>query len=160
MFDVGGQCSEQQKWLHCFDDVNAVLFVASLSRYNMMLMEDGTTNQIEESLNLFQAICYNKFFDNTSIILFLNKVDLFTEKINNTAQRLWVFFSKYTSPDHNVSAAQKFIQDQFLDRNLQKHNKLIYSHFTTATDTNNIRTVFKVVLETIVRKVLEKEELL
>ena len=48
-------------------------------------MEDGTINWIEESaLNLFQTICYNKFFDNASIILF-NKVDLFTEKVNNTA---------------------------------------------------------------------------
>ena len=36
LFDVGGQQSKQQKWFHCFDDVNAVLFVASLSRYNMM----------------------------------------------------------------------------------------------------------------------------
>ena len=92
--------------------------------------------------------------------MLLNKVDLFTKKINNTAQHLRLFFSKYTGPDHIVPATQKLIQDQFLDRNSQKHNKLIYSHFTTATDTNNIKTVFKVVLETIVRKVLEKEELL
>jgi len=59
--DVGGQRSERQKWLHCFDDVKAVLFVAVLSGYNMTLTEDGTTNRMEESLNLFQTICVNKF---------------------------------------------------------------------------------------------------
>ena len=55
LFDVGGQCSEWQKWLHYFDDVNAMLFVASLSGYNMIFMEDGTINRTEESLNLSQA---------------------------------------------------------------------------------------------------------
>ena len=158
--DVGGQRSERRKWLHCFDDVKAVLFVASLSEYNMTLTEDDTTNRMEESLNLFQAICYNKFFDQASIILFLNKVDLFTEKINNSTQHLRLFFPNYAGPDHNVPAAQKFFRSQFLDRNSQKHKKLIFSHFTTATDTNNIRVVFKVVLETIVHELLENERLM
>ena len=124
--------------------------MTSLSEYNMTLTEDGTTNRMEESLNLFQAICYNKFFDQASIILFLNKVDLFTEKINNSTQHLRLFFPKYTGPDHDVPAAQQFILDQFLDRNSQK-DRLVYSHYTTTTDTNNIRIVFKVVLEMIIQ---------
>ena len=154
LFDVGGQRSERRKWLHCFDDVKAVLFVASLSGYNMTLIEDDTTNRMEESLNLFQAICYNKFFDTASMILFLNKVDLFTEKINNTTQHLCLFFPKYTGPDHDVPAAQQFILDKFLDCNSQK-DRLVYPHYTTATDTNNIKIVFKVVLETITHNILE-----
>ena len=144
LFDVGGQRSERRKWLHCFDDVKAVLFVASLNEYNMTLIEDGTTNRMEESLNLFQAICYNKFFDTASMILFLNKVDLFTEKINNTTQHLQLFLPKYTGPDHDVPAAQQFILDQFLNCKSHK-DRLVYSHYTTATDTNNIRIVFEVV---------------
>ena len=159
LFDVGGQRSERRKWLHCFDDVKGVLFVASLNGYNMTLMEDDTTNRMEESLNLFQAICYNKFFDTASIILFLNKVDLFTEKINNTTQHLRLFIPQYTGLDHNVPAAKEFILDQFLAHNSQKE-RLVYHHFTTATDTNNIKIIFKVVLETILRKMLEAESLL
>ena len=155
---VGGQRSERRKWLHCFDDVKAVLFVASLSGYNTTLTEDGTANQMEESLNLFRAICY-KFFHEASFILFLNKVDLFTEKIDNTTQHLRLFFPKYTGPDHDVPAAQQFILDQFLNCNSQK-DRLVYSHYTTATDTNNIRIVFEVVLETILQKDLEDEQLM
>ena len=68
LFDVGGQRLERRKWLHCFDDIKAVLFVAALSGYDMTLTEDGTTNRMEESLNLFHAICNNKFFDNSLII--------------------------------------------------------------------------------------------
>ena len=61
LVDVGGQRSERRKWLHCFDDVKAVLFVAALSGYDMTLTEDGSANRMEESLKLFHAICVNKF---------------------------------------------------------------------------------------------------
>lgn len=81
MFDVGGQRSERRKWIQCFDDVTAVIFVAALSGYDMKLFEDADTNRIHEALTLFDAICNNKFFINTSMILFLNKTDLFAEEL-------------------------------------------------------------------------------
>ena len=150
IFDVGGQRSERRKWLHCFDDVKAVLFIAALSEYDMTLTEDGTTNRMEESLNLFQAICTNKFFNNSSIILFLNKHDLFTEKINNTNHHLRLYFPHYNGLDHDVSAAKEFIKGQFLMCNIKE--RIVYPHFTTATDTSNVKVVFKVVLDTIIQQ--------
>ena len=159
LFDVGGQQSERRKWLHCFDDVKAVLFVVALSGYDMTLTEDGTTNRMEESLNLFQAICVNKFFKESSFILFLNKLDLFTEKVNNTNHHLRLFFPQYTGPDHDVSAAKEFISNQFLACNLDK-SKSIFIHLTTATDTSNVKVIFKVMLETIVREQLTRASLL
>ena len=106
---------------------------------------------MEESLNLFQAICANKFFEQSSIILFLNKLDLFAEKINNTNRHLRLFFQEYTGPDHDVPAAQKFIKDQFLARNMKK-GKIIYPHFTIATDTSNVKVVFKIALDTVIQQ--------
>ncbi len=41
--DVGGQRSERRKWIQCFDDVNSMIFIASLSEYNQTLEEDDTT---------------------------------------------------------------------------------------------------------------------
>ena len=34
MVDVGGQRTEQRKWIHCFDNVQGILFVADLAGYN------------------------------------------------------------------------------------------------------------------------------
>jgi len=36
VIDVGGQRSERKKWLHCFQDVTAVVFVAAVSEYNQV----------------------------------------------------------------------------------------------------------------------------
>ena len=65
----------------------------------------------------------------------------------------------HLGPDRDVDAAGRFIQGEFMDRNLNK-SKIIYPHFTTATDTSNIKVVFKVVLDTIIRENLEAANLL
>lgn len=40
IFDVGGQRSERKKWIHCFENVTAVLFIVALSGYDACLVED------------------------------------------------------------------------------------------------------------------------
>jgi len=79
MYDVGGQRNERKKWIHCFDDVTAVIFVAALSEYDQALFEDASTNRMIEAVELFGDICNNKVFENSSMILFLNKKDLYEE---------------------------------------------------------------------------------
>ena len=159
LVDVGGQRTERRKWIHCFHDVRAILFVCDLNGYDMTLFEDGETNRLEESLKLFQTVCNNKFFFRTSIALFLNKVDLFRDKIQNSDHHLRLFFPQYAGPDRDVDSAARFIQTEFMERNLNK-SKIIYPHFTTATDTSNIKVVFKVVLDTIIRENVEMANLL
>lgn len=43
MVDVGGQRSERRKWIHCFENVTSIIFLAVLSEYDMMLFE---TNEV------------------------------------------------------------------------------------------------------------------
>ena len=73
MFDVGGQRNERRKWIHAFDDVNAVVFVAALSEYDQVLFEDETQNRMSEAVSLFEQIINSKWFKETAFILFLNK---------------------------------------------------------------------------------------
>lgn len=52
---------------------------------------------MHESLKLFDSICNNKWFTDTSIILFLNKKDIFEEKIRKSP--LTICFPEYTGRD-------------------------------------------------------------
>ena len=89
MFDVGGQRNERKKWIHCFDGVNAIIFVAAISEYDQALFEDRETNRMTEALNLFAEIANSRWFTDTAIILFLNKKDLFEEKIKKVDPVTW-----------------------------------------------------------------------
>lgn len=42
MVDVGGQRSERRKWIHCFDKVQAIIFLVAVSEYDQVLAEDET----------------------------------------------------------------------------------------------------------------------
>ena len=80
MIDVGGQRAERKKWIHMFEGVNAVLFVVATSEYDQTLYEDGKTNRMQESIRVFSETCSNKHFNDSAIVLFLNKIDLFDMK--------------------------------------------------------------------------------
>eukprot|EP00163_Fabomonas_tropica_P007430 TRINITY_DN1713_c2_g5_i2.p1 TRINITY_DN1713_c2_g5~~TRINITY_DN1713_c2_g5_i2.p1 ORF type:complete len:353 (-),score=128.43 TRINITY_DN1713_c2_g5_i2:366-1424(-) len=152
MVDVGGQRNERKKWIHCFQDVTAVIFVTSLSEYDQVLYEDETQNRMKESLNLFDEICNSRWFADTSLILFLNKTDLFKEKIAQTD--LSVCFPEYTG-GKDFDNASKFITDKFLELN-KNPNKTVYTHLTCATDTKNVKVIFAAVKDTIVQTSLKK----
>ncbi|XP_017534536.1 guanine nucleotide-binding protein G(o) subunit alpha isoform X2 [Manis javanica] len=148
LFDVGGQRSERKKWIHCFEDVTAIIFCVALSGYDQVLHEDETTNRMHESLKLFDSICNNKWFTDTSIILFLNKKDIFEEKIKKSP--LTICFPEYTGPSAFTEAVA-YIQAQYESKNKSAH-KEIYTHVTCATDTNNIQFVFDAVTDVIIAK--------
>ena len=81
MVDVGGQRSERRKWIHCFQNVNAVIFFVAINEYNMKLIEDPSVNRMQEAIALFDEIANSRWFESSAVILFLNKQDLFQEKI-------------------------------------------------------------------------------
>ncbi|XP_075255158.1 guanine nucleotide-binding protein G(i) subunit alpha-like [Convolutriloba macropyga] len=148
MIDVGGQRSERKKWIHCFEGVTAIIFCVALSGYDCLLAEDEETNRLQESMRLFDSICNNKWFIETSIILFLNKKDLFEEKI--TKSPLTHCFPEYTGPNTFMEAGQ-YIQMKFENLNRRKLTKEVYSHFTCATDTSNIQFVFDACTDVIIK---------
>ncbi|XP_017538719.1 guanine nucleotide binding protein (G protein) alpha v1 isoform X1 [Pygocentrus nattereri] len=159
LYDVGGQRTERRKWISCFEDVRAVLFVAALSGYDMTLVEDPSVNRLQESLKLFSSICNNVFFRSTSMILFMNKIDLFQEKILHSGRHLRYYLPLYRGADCDVDSAARFIASMFVSQNATP-TKLIYHHFTTATDTSNVQVVFQVVMDTIIKENLEAVSLL
>jgi len=124
-----------------------VLFVAAISEYDQVLFEDSTTNRMKEALDLFEEMCNAKWFERSSMILFLNKRDLFAEKIKTVD--LSVCF-----PDYKAGADERkgalFIQDKFLERNKKPTKMKVYCHITCATDQDNVKFTFNAVRQTII----------
>lgn len=154
MVDVGGQRSERKKWMHCFESVSCVLFVAALSAYNQTLFEDGKTNRLVESLTLFDEVCNSRWFRKTSMILFLNKSDLFAEKIKRFPLTVCPALADYEGDLTDFGNATKYIEEEFLMRN--KTPRTVFAHVTCATDRRNVQIVFNSVKETVLKISLER----
>merc|ERR1711991_1235331 len=146
MVDVGGQRSERKKWAHCFQDVTAIMFCVAMNEYDMKLYEDENVNRMHEAIQFFDEICNSKWFKSTSMILFLNKSDLFKEKIQVVDMN--VCFSDYTG-GKNSKNGSAYLKRKFKKLN-RRPNKQVYTHITCATDTENIRFVFEAAKDIIV----------
>ncbi|KAI5357750.1 Putative G protein alpha subunit, helical insertion [Septoria linicola] len=155
MFDVGGQRSERKKWIHCFENVTSIIFCVALSEYDQVLLEESSQNRMMESLVLFDSVVNSRWFMRTSIILFLNKVDLFRAKLAKSP--LGNYFPDY-SGGNDVNRAAKYLLWRFNQVNRAHLN--LYPHLTQATDTSNIRLVFAAVKETILQNALKDSGIL
>jgi len=153
MVDVGGQRSERKKWLSCFSDVSAVIYLVALNEYDMLMEEDDTTNRMEESLKLFQKLSGSQWLKEVSFILFLNKSDLFEEKIQT--RPLTSFFEDYEeSAKGNIGfeTSCEYIKNQYA----RVFNGVrLYTFITNALDTNNCQKVFLAVRDTVMTKAFE-----
>jgi guanine nucleotide-binding protein G(i) subunit alpha len=103
-------------------------------------------------MKLFESICNNKWFTETSIILFLNKKDLFREKIK--VSPLTICFPEYAG-SNTFEEASQYIEAKFEELNKSPKTKQIYTHFTCATDTENIQFVFSAVTDVIIKNNLK-----
>lgn len=149
MVDVGGQRSERRKWIHCFENVTSIIFISALSEYDQVLFESTDVNRMEESMALLKTIITSNWFQESSVLLFLNKKDLMQEKIMHS--HLDDYFPEYYGPRKDFKAARDFILQMFVDLNPDE-DKTIYSHFTCATDTENIKFVSAAVKDTILQR--------
>eukprot|EP00736_Rhodelphis_marinus_P010651 Rmarinus@m.19461 len=149
--DVGGQRSERSKWLHLFEDVTAVIFFVALSEYNQTLYEDESVNRMHESLRVFDLICNHQFFESTPMILFLNKRDLFEDKIKK--EDLTCAFPEYDG-GNDYKQAVEFIRNKFQSINKFDDKKSVYPLETCATDTQQMQFVFKCVQDIVINRQL------
>ncbi|KAM9096724.1 guanine nucleotide-binding protein subunit alpha-15 isoform 1-T1 [Sarcophilus harrisii] len=167
--DVGGQKSERKKWIHCFENVIALIYLASLSEYDQCLEENNQENRMKESLALFGTILELPWFKNTSVILFLNKTDILEEKIPTS--HLATYFPSFPGPKQDVEAAKQFILDLYTgmytgsgdikgSTRKNSRSRRLFSHYTCATDTHNIRKVFKDVRDSVLARYLDEINLL
>ncbi|KAL0478133.1 heterotrimeric G-protein alpha subunit [Acrasis kona] len=157
LVDVGGQRNERKKWINCFEDVDALIFVVSLAEYDLKCYEDNETPRMKESMELFAETINSKYFYNTPIVLFLNKTDLFREKLPNS--HLSVMFPDYNGP-MDYDSAYNFIKSQYEALNRYpletidgtERGRRIFSFPICAMDKNQIQTSFETVKDNFIQR--------
>ncbi|KAM0176745.1 hypothetical protein ACHAPF_004602 [Botrytis cinerea] len=154
MFDVGGQRSERKKWIHCFENVNALLFLVAISGYDQCLAEDKDGNQMQEALMLWESIANSHWFKHSALILFLNKIDLFKAKIGHSPITKFGF-SDFQGDTTSWQQTSKYFMDKFIALN-RSPGREVYGHFTNATDTDLLKVTMSSVQDMIIQRNLQK----
>ena len=152
---IGGQRSERKKWIHCFDNVTAVLFVVSMSEYDQVLAEDCRVNRMVESLKLFGETVNGVHLCKKPFIIFFNKRDLFEEKIMRKS--IHCAFPDYCGEKYSVHESSDFMVEKYLSQSKADSGKrAMYPHLVTATDTQLVKFVFSGVAEIILNDILRE----
>jgi len=106
---------------------------------------------MHEALMLFESIANSKYFTKSGLVLFLNKMDLFTEKVSSGRANIADYFPDYNGPARDPEAGSRFFAGKF--RNLIRDpNKEVYVHYTNATDTNLLDKTMRSVQDMIVQR--------
>ncbi|KAG0257931.1 guanine nucleotide-binding protein subunit alpha [Mortierella polycephala] len=138
IYDVGGQKSLRKYWAPYFDDVNAIIFMVALSAYDQPCEDDERQNRLQECMSLFNSIANHKLFEITSFVLFLNKIDIFQRKLDS-GSLVSKYFPEYRGPN-DYENTTVFFQHRFLQQ-CKDTAKQVYTHFTHATDTNQMKVI-------------------
>jgi len=155
MCDVGGQRSERRKWMNFFSNVTSVIFVVALSCYDELTFEDEDMNAMSVSIEVFDQQVNSEYFKDTPFILFLNKSDLFYEKITTVPIKECDDFSGYTGPDDDAQASLQHIKEVF-DKTNRNSARSLFKHVTNATNKDQIEKVFNDVQTMIINWALER----
>lgn len=135
VFDCGGR-SKRREWVHYFDDVQCIIFVAALSGYDETLFEDRTGNQMEEALRLFELMISLTWSKGSSIVLLLTKLDLFEKKLPHSPVRNYI--PEYAGSDVDSEGAKEFFIRTFLSLN-HEESRSIHVRCVSATNTDHVR---------------------
>jgi len=172
IIDVGGQKIERDKWKSIMSEhrIAAIIYFSSLDEYNVEPDEEPKNNRtkMEESMDVFKLlIADNDELDdlNTCLILFLNKSDIFFEKLK-TKRGMREFEEKF--PEYNDYMENDFPNDERYNEYDAKERKYIgcfkviekkfrsltdsprvSSHMTCAIDTEKMGAIFLSIKEYI-----------
>jgi guanine nucleotide-binding protein G(i) subunit alpha len=149
LFDLEGQSSQRNKWIHQFENVSAIIFVVNLAEYDQLLLEDTSQSRLMDSLVIFDSVVNSRWFMGTSVILLFNNIGAFQGKLARSP--LSKFFPDY-SGGNDVSRAAKYILWRFNQVNRAQSD--LYPHFVDVEDKENVRVILSAIKETILQNAL------
>ena len=140
-----------RKWCFCFEGVTTVGFVADISDYDNHEEAAG----LEETLHQFEKVCNSKAFDQSAMLLLLNKADIFREKLTDRRIPLNVTGKFPDAPNgFDFEECTAWLRDEFLNR-VENKLHIVFVHVTTGPDPSNMRAVLEVCKHAVLQSALK-----
>lgn len=153
LVDVGGQKCERSKWQKCFQGVDYLIFVVSLSDFDQFMFEDDTMKRTQDSITLFQNTANSPVFAQKPIFLVLNKTDVFEKKLKEFPDQFKETYPDFDGDTSNVEACIEHVKSRFLrelspDRNTT--TAWVETVKTCAMNQQSVRNLFQNIAKKIV----------
>ncbi|KAH9915030.1 G-protein alpha subunit [Epithele typhae] len=158
LYDVGGAVRPfRHAWVPFFDDATAIIFLAPISAFDQYLEEDPRTNRIDDSLQLFTAICANKLLSSAALVLMLNKTDLLRQKLE-AGIKVRKYISSYGDRPNSYEEVSEYFRAHFIQVHKRKDvsHRPLYLHYTSMLDIKATQSIIVNVGEAIMRSHLTK----
>ncbi|KAF5388888.1 hypothetical protein D9757_005036 [Collybiopsis confluens] len=143
---------DRRAWIPFFDDVNAIIFLAPVSCFDEVLLEDSTINRLNDSVALWKAIISSRLLENVTMICFLNKCDILKRKLKSGI-RFSRYVREYGDRPNEITPVVKFIKERF--RNIAiKYSidqRTTYIYTTSVTDTKATAATLRSVRDSVFR---------
>jgi len=156
-YDVGGQRCERRKWIHYFQNVHAVIYVAAIGEYDLSLPEKPSLNRMVDAIELFGEICNSEHLTQSAMVIFLNKIDLFEQKMKTLLPSRIPEFSDFCGKLGDVQLGFQYFTLKFLSLNKNPKRK-IYVHLLCGIDTNNVKLLFRICAKNILKHHMKFDE--
>ena len=142
VIDFGGTKVERRKrpWNN-FGKTDGFIFIASLSCYNEVLWEDDLINAMDDTLHFFEERINDRIWKEIPFILFLNKSDIFKEKIKEVPITVCDAFNDYNGNANDYNECIEYIKGKFNDLN-KNNEREIKIYVTCAINEDSIKNAF------------------
>eukprot|EP01102_Stenamoeba_stenopodia_P013924 TRINITY_DN4574_c0_g1_i1.p1 TRINITY_DN4574_c0_g1~~TRINITY_DN4574_c0_g1_i1.p1 ORF type:complete len:355 (-),score=53.82 TRINITY_DN4574_c0_g1_i1:131-1195(-) len=140
LVDGTGCRGRPKKWMHCFQNVLAVVFFVALAEFDLPLPEDPCVFRLWKELKNFKTMADCEGFAKCAIIVILNQKDIFEEKLRTGASLQKVF------PEYQGSTAEdaiNFVRDKFVSQSTSGRD--IYTNYTNARSVEYVKLIFAAV---------------
>jgi len=157
MYDVGGARGMRHAWVPYFDDATAIIFLAPISAFDQYLEEDTRTNRIDDSLQLFTAICSNELLKSAHLVLLLNKTDILKKKLA-AGIKVRKYITSFGDRRNNYEEVSEYFRAHFIQVHQRKDNwqRVLYAHFTSMIDIEATQKIIGNVGEAVIRSHMAK----
>lgn len=147
MVDVGGEKCEREKFRREFKGVDILLFIVSLTSFDMFLFEDDSIRKSQKNVELFKKTCESPVFNCKPIILIFTNIDIFEENLLKNPKELRDAFPSFKGNIKDVNELIDHIKSIFIAGLNNKENIICLT--VNASDKTSVSQLFQKVAHKI-----------